>query len=51
MGATGPVLAITVTKKASDVYSVIAFADDGSYTTSADAVVAGVPASMAINIR
>lgn len=50
-GATGPVLAITVTKKASDVYSVVAFADDGSYTTSADAVVAGVPASMAIVIR
>ena len=50
-GATGPVLAITVTTNSSDVYSVVAFADDGSYTTSAVAEVTGVPTSMKIIIR
>lgn len=50
-GATGPVLAITVTTKTSDVYSVVAFADDGSYTTSANAEVTGVPTPMTVIIR
>ena len=50
-GATGPVLAITVTTKSSDVYSVIAFADDGSYTTSATAEVKCTSMPMKVIIR
>ena len=50
-GATGPVLEFAVANAGSSAYTVVAFADDGSYTTSATATVSGISAGLSFILR